>query len=292
MEAVLITGGTGLVGNYLSELLASEGFEVIHLSRSAAPESAYMTITWQPEKGIIDSVIPSNTKHIIHLAGAGIGEGRWTNSRKQKIISSRTETVKLLHKTAESQKLDIKTFITASATGYYGSLTSEQIFNESDDPGNDFTAEVCSLWEDAAGEFKESGSRLVIIRTGVVLDPDRGALPRMAKPVKLGMATPVGSGSQYIPWIHPADLSAIYLAAIRNSELHGPYNAVAPSFITNSEFMKLLAKQLGRKYINLPVPSLLLKLVFGEMSAIVLEGSRISSEKIIGTGFRFKYPDP
>lgn len=273
---IVITGGTGLVGRHLSKKLREAGYNVFVLTRSE-PESV---------KAI------DQADYIVHLAGANIGAGRWTARRKQEILSSRVETAEVIFKrvAAASETTRLKAFISASATGYYGAVTTDHIFTEDDPAATDFLGETCRLWEAAADRFQELGVRIVKIRTGVVLTAKGGALAKMSLPVKLGLGSAMGSGVQYLPWIHIEDLCGIYIKAIEDVQMQGAYNAVAPEQVNNREFTRSLARALRKPFWLPPIPSLLMKLIFGEMSSILLEGSRVSADKIIREGYSFRFP--
>jgi uncharacterized protein len=288
---ILITGGSGFVGAHLTELLISKGYTISHLSRSRSGNEKVKTFLWDVEKAFIEKESIEDIDHIIHLAGTNIGEGRWTYKRKRSIIESRIKSAELLHKQVLLKKAKLKTFITASAVGYYGALTLDKIFTEEAEPAKDFTGEVCRLWERAADKFLETGSRVVKIRTGIVLGRGGPALKKIALPVKLGIGSPVGSGKQWFPWIHMEDLCRIYLFAIENVQITGAFNAVAPEQIKNEELVKAMARIL-KKPLWLPnVPAKIIKLALGDLGNAVLNGSRVSSEKIISAGFKFNYPD-
>ncbi len=290
METVLITGGTGLIGSHLSKKLKENGFNVAFLSRKINTGSIIPVYLWNPDKKIIDADAISAADYIIHLAGAGIGDKRWTVSRRELIIDSRIKTGELiLRKVLESGK-KLKAFISASGIGYYGTISSDKVFNETDPPSNDFLGEVCRKWEEMADRFKESGIRTLKFRTGVVLAEKGGALERMTTIVNMGIGSPLGSGRQYIPWIHIDDLCNLYLRAVKDPSMMGAWNAVAPEYTTNSEFMRNLAEVLGKPFFFPAVPSFVLKTLFGEMSGIILKGSRISAGKIVSSGFEFEYP--
>lgn len=291
MKTVLITGGTGLIGRNLLKKLKEKGFDVSVLSTSANKPGDYKTYSWDPASGKIDEQAVAEADYIIHLAGANIGATKWTASRKQVIIDSRVKSGELLFKTYKENPARLKAFITASATGYYGAVTAEKIFNEDDPPANDFLGETCRLWEDTAGLFEKAGVRTVKLRTGIVLDKHDGALARLMLPVKMYAGSALGSGMQYMPWIHMDDLCGMYIKAIEDAGMSGTYNAAAPEHITNREFTKAVASALKRPFWFFRVPAFALKLILGEMSAIVLEGSRVSSEKIIKAGFSFSYPE-
>lgn len=286
MQKVLITGGTGLIGKQLSELLESKGYEVRLLSRSENPNSKYKSFVWNIKEGFIDENAFTNLDYIIHLAGAGIADKKWSANRKQVIIDSRVKSTELLLSYVRKLKTPLKAFISSSAVGIYGSVTSEIIFSESDNPGNDYLAEVCKLWEDSIFQFEVDDIRTVAIRTGIVLSTIGGALKKMKTPV----ITPLGSGLQYMPWIHIDDLCEIYLQAIEDSTMKSTFNGVAPEHETNKSFSKKLAKVFKRPFIPIGAPAFILKIVFGEMATILLNGSRVSSEKIANHNFKFKYP--
>ena len=287
-ETVLITGGSGMIGRYLTSLLLAEGFTVVHLSRQQNQFGKVRVFRWDPEKEIIDPVIFDGVDYIIHLAGANIGERCWTRKRKQEIIASRVDTAKLLHKIIVENAINLKAFISASATGYYGALTSENIFNEDDLPADDFLGKTCRLWEEAAGLFEKSGIRTVKIRTAMVLEKSDSALTKFMSPAKWGIFPVLGGGRQYMPWIHIEDLCNIYLKAIQDDRMEGAYNAVSPEHITQKEFMRTLAGAMNKKRIFIPVPGFFLKIFLGGRLDLILKGSRVSAEKIIKAGYQFK----
>ena len=287
MEKVLISGGSGLIGKRLSFLLRSKGYEVRILSRTQKSESEYPTYVWNIENGTIDQAAFDQVDHIIHLSGSGIADKRWTEKRKQDIINSRVESTQLLLQNVKDLQIPLKTFISSSAIGYYGAVTSETIFDETSSPADDFLGKVCALWEQSAFQFAKENIRTVAIRTGIVLSKNGGALAKMKTPI----ISPLGSGKQYMPWIHIDDLCNIYIKAIEDEKMTGVYNGVAPEHQTNTSFSKILAKAVKRPFLPIGVPGFLLKMIFGEMAAILLEGSRVSSQKIQDTGFSFQFPD-
>ncbi|UAM98592.1 TIGR01777 family oxidoreductase [Polaribacter litorisediminis] len=281
MAKILITGGTGLVGTRLTKMLIDKKHEVIILSRNPKNKNEFK---WDIAKNYVDQKAFENTDYVIHLAGAGIADKRWTYERKKVIIDSRVQTANLLFKTIKENKIHLKGFISASGIGYYGAITTQTIFKESDPVGNDFLGEVCQKWEDAAHQFEGLNIPVTILRTGIVLSKQGGALEKM----KLPVISPIGSGKQYVPWIHLDDLCYMYIQAIEGN-LKGIFNAVAPEHHTSITFSKALAKSLNRPYIGICVPSFMLKLLFGELSIILLEGSRISAKKIEKNGYSFRF---
>jgi len=288
MKNILITGGTGFIGKHLANLLRAKGYHISILSRSNSenPNSCF----WDIDKGFIEPKSIKEADYIIHLAGAGIADERWSKKRKTALIDSRVNSTKLLHKKVMQLNPNLKGFIAASGVGYYGAVTSEKILTENDTVGIDFIATICKLWEKETMKFDTTNIRTVIFRTGIVLSKNEGALEKMSKPIQLGVGSALGSGNQYMPWIHINDLCNMYIAGIENNNLHGIYNAVAPEYITNIELTNSIANSLNKK-IRLPnVPAIVLKIIFGKMAVILLEGTRVSSKKIIDATFKFKYP--
>lgn len=288
-KSVLITGGSGLVGKYLTSLLLSKGYSVSHLSRKANLFGRVRVFRWDPVKKILDPQIFNGIKYLIHLAGADIGEKRWTKKRKEEIFSSRIDSARLLYNVIHENGIKLNAFITASATGYYGALTTEKIFTEEEMPASDFLGTICRLWEDTADLFDKSGVRTVKIRTSVVLAKESKALLKLLMPLKTGFLVRVGKGKQYMPWIHISDLCNIYLKAIEDIRLHGAYNAVSPQHTDHDTFMKTISGIINKPLLRLHVPGWLIRLAIGEMADVILEGTRVSSEKITGTGFAFNY---
>lgn len=291
MKRVVITGGTGLIGSHLSDLLAKEGFEVVHLTRAPRPGGKYKSFRWDPQNGYCDSDAISEGDMIIHLAGANIGGKLWSNTRMREIISSRTVTADLLYRVSAGRGIRPSVYITASGVNIYGSNTTEKIFAENDPPADDFLGETCRLWEAAADPFAAAGARVVKVRTALVLASQGSALSKLTFPTAAGLVVRLGSGTQYLPWIHIDDLCHIYLRAISDGAMAGPYNAAAPDHITHDMLMHEVARQ-KRLPLFLPhVPAWLLKVVLGEMSVVLTGGSRISPERLVSSGFRFRYPD-
>lgn len=287
---VLITGGSGLIGTVLSEMLQASGHQVSLMSRSVITGTRLPVYTWNLDKAEIPVEALENTDCIIHLAGTNIGKKRWTVKRRQEILDSRISPVRLLFKRIKEHKIRLKSFISSSAIGFYGLNTTEKIYTETDPPASDFLGQVCNQWEQAALQFEELGIRTVQLRTGVVLTSQGGALSRMLSPVKLGLGSALGSGRQYLPWIHMDDLCRIYIKAMEDQTMHGAYNAVAPEFVTNKVFMQTLARVLRKPFWLPKVPGAALKILFGKMGDLVLEGSRVSSDKIEAAGFEFRFP--
>ena len=287
---VLITGGRGLIGRYLTSLLLSKGYRVSYLSRQSNQFGKVRIFRWDPDNDIIDPVVFEGVDYIIHLAGSNLGEKRWSRGRKEEIISSRVASARLIYNVITENNIPLKAFITASATGYYGAVTTDRVFSEEDPPAKDFTGTVCRMWEEAADLFSNYGIRTVKIRTAMVLEKYDSALSRLLKTASYGIFPILGGGRQYMPWIHINDLCNIYLKALQDSKMNGPYNAVSPSITTNAQFMRALAYALRKPFFNPPVPAFMLKASMGEMADIILKGSRVSSEKLTSSGFEFMFP--
>jgi uncharacterized protein len=283
MAKILITGGTGLVGKKISKILIEQNHEVVILSRNPKNKQEFK---WDLSSNYIDEKALLGTDYIIHLAGAGIAEKRWSEKRKQLIIDSRIETANLLFNKIIALKIDLKGFISASGIGYYGAITSETIFEETAKAGTDFLGDVCHKWEKAALQFKNKNIPVTILRMGIVLSKKGGALEKMKTPI----ITPLGSGNQYLPWIHIDDLCEMFIQSITGN-LVGVFNAVAPEHHTSKTFASALAKSIKKPYLGIGVPGFLLKLLFGEMAVILLKGSRISIKKIEkNTAYSFRFP--
>lgn len=288
-QKVLISGGRGLIGRQLTTLLLNEGFEVALISRNPVTSGNVKVYGWS-DAGIMPSrEMFDGADYIIHLAGANIGKKRWSRKRKEEIVSSRVSTAEMLHRAVSEYGIRLKAFISASATGWYGALTSEKVYTETDPSADDFLGETCRLWEDAADRFNDVADRVVKIRTSVVLDKEDSALSKLLLPARFGIFPVLGGGRQYMPWIHIRDLVNIYLMAIKDEGMSGVYNATAPHQASHGYFMECLASALKKPYIKIPVPGSLVRLAMGEMSDVILKGSRVSQEKIIKAGYRFEY---
>lgn len=282
MEKILITGGTGLVGVSLIEKLKDSGFEIAVLSRTPKKKHEYK---WDINKDFIDEQALLNVDYIIHLAGAGIADKRWTESRKKILIDSRVKSADLIFKKVKEHNVNLKGFISASGVGYYGAVTSEIVFSEKDTPENDFISKICIEWEASAQKFESLNVPVTILRTGVVLSKEGGALQKMNTPLFLSI---LGNGKQYMPWIHIEDLTNLYIEAIKNVSFKGVFNAVSAAKETNESFTRSLGKTLHKIVLPIGVPNFILKLILGELASILLEGSQVSSQKV-ESYYQFKY---
>ena len=292
MKTILITGGSGLVGNRLTEMLKAKGYKVIWLSRERNIKAEIPRYRWDYRKGEIDTEALEQANIVVHLAGSNLGDGSWTKAKKQEIIESRILTTKLLFQTYKSLNIQPEAFISASAVGYYGMHTDENIYTEESEPAkNDFLSRTCKKWESAVFQFHEElNVRVVALRTSFVISRDSEAFKKMILPTRFGLGAPMGNGKQYMSWIHIDDLCNLYIKSIEDSSMSGAYNAATPQFTTNKEFMRTVAKELKRPYLIPRIPSFLLKLIMGESAGMILEGSRVSPQKVIDTGFKFLYP--
>ena len=302
MPTILITGGTGLVGKALGQALLDKGYRVIILSRQTDTKSAVSNLSyanWNVEKQTMDNEAIAHADYIIHLAGAGVAEKRWTQKRKQEIVDSRVMSIKLIVESLKTIPNKVKAVVSASAIGWYlipnpspqgGEGSGVRKFVETDPSANDFLGNTCKKWEESIDPVTQLGKRLVKLRIGIVLSKDGGAMKEFLKPLKFGVAAILGNGKQIISWIHIDDLVRMFIAAIENEQLTGVYNAVAPHPVSNKELTLALAKSRKHFFIPVHVPSFLLKLMLGEMSIEVLKSSTVSCNKIQETGFQFNFP--
>jgi uncharacterized protein (TIGR01777 family) len=289
-DSVLIAGGTGLVGRRLTQLLNQNGYKVMLLSRKKTAEDNTQTFEWNPAKNEIDNSALLEADHIINLSGENIAGGRWTAERKNALISSRTQSSILLFDACNRLGRFPKTYISASAIGYYGNRNSE-ILDEDSEPGTGFLSECCVAWEAGVQKWSDAGVRTVICRIGLVLTADGGVLAETLKPMRLGLATFFGTGKQYNSWIHIDDLCGILQMAIEDDEMNGTFNAVAPNPVSNIEFTRTLLKVRKKPGLLVPAPSYALHLLLGEAAQMVLSGSIVSSAKIEQQGYVFQFTE-
>lgn len=285
MKNILITGGSGLIGRKITRLLEQKGYAVAWLSRSSQDQKSF---SWDISKLEIDPQAMEWADAVIHLAGAGVAEKRWTAERKKTILQSRTQSTSLLYHAIEQAENKPDTLISASAVGYYGVSTGATLINENSPAGDDFLSQVTRAWENEVKQIESLHIRTVILRIGVVLDAQGGALQEMLKPP---VAAPLGTGAQWMSWIHIEDLVRMFVYALEKTTLQGIYNAVGPNPATNQQLTYEAAKAKGKPYVGIGVPGFILKLVLGEMASMVLGGNRVSSQKIQKSGFQYEYPE-
>lgn len=298
MSTILITGGTGMVGTRLTEVLIKEGHEVIILTRTPLLANllpkGVTHAKWDIHKKLIDPQAFAAADYVVHLAGAGVADKRWNKKRKEEILSSRADSGALLVNAMQTLPNKIKTVISASGIGWYGADThkTEQAGFREDAPADTaFLGKTCSIWEQNIQGVTAHEKRLVIFRIGIVLSNRGGALVEFKKPIRMGFAAILGNGKQYISWIHIDDLCEMFIKAMDDQTMHGVYNAVAPEIVTNKKLTLALAKSMrNRFFIPIHVPAFLLRWILGEMSIEILKSTKVNSYKIQGTGFHFRYP--
>ncbi|HXS37187.1 MAG TPA: TIGR01777 family oxidoreductase [Flavipsychrobacter sp.] len=292
MRTVGITGGTGFIGSYLTQLLEKNNYRVIvftHSFRNKVGSENISYAYWDPARSECDIDALQKVGAMIHLAGEGIADKRWTDKRKQEITQSRVQTTNFLVRLLTKKAIHCKTLISASAIGFYGPDRQGFIpFKEDSASYNDFLANVCALWE-AAAEKAEHSLRTIILRFGIVMGKEKGAFAEFVKPTSFGIAPILGSGKQVMSWIHVNDLANMILFALENEKLQGIYNAVAPYPITQKQLMRSIAKIKSGIIIPVPVPAFLLNLMLGEMSTELLKSCTVSADKIQQAGFSFQY---
>jgi uncharacterized protein (TIGR01777 family) len=285
---ILITGGTGLIGKVLSQNLLEKGHGVSMLSRNPRPMGKIQMFPWDPDKGYIEKKAFEGIDSIIHLAGEGIAEMRWSEDRKKAIIHSRTDSIRLIYKTLSTLQHSVKTCISSGGIGYYGNRGDEWL-SENDSPGKDFLSLSCMEWEKAVDEGESLGLRIAQLRVGMVLSREGGALKPLENLTKYYLGSPLGNGKQWMSWIHIRDLSQIFIQAVENSNYRGLYNAVSPEPVTNRDFTRELAHAMHKPLILPPVPSFVLKAVLGEMAEVILDSNRVHVGKLLNLGFEFEF---
>jgi uncharacterized protein len=282
---ILITGGTGLIGTLLSKKLISKGHEVRVLSRSKREIPGIEVFTWDYTQNQLEAGAMYGVEVLVHLAGEGIADGRWTENRKKQLISSRVDSLNFLNNYVPKT---LHTLIGGSATGFYGGDTGENLNTIESPAGNDFLAECTKIWEKTEHEFvKKHNLKSSIIRTGVVLSANGGALPKLTGPVKAFIGSPLGTGTQWVSWIHEQDLVQVFVDAIENPN-QAIVNAVAPEPATNAEMLKVIAGVLKKPTFMPNVPGFVLKIVLGEMATVVLGSAKVESNV---PKEKFKFPD-
>lgn len=287
---VLLSGGSGFVGRNLTKVLVKSGFTVSILSRSERENTQEVSYyKWDVSKQFIEEEAVLKADYIIHLAGENIAGARWTSKRKQEIIDSRVESTRLIYTVLKNNNKKLDAFVSASGVGIYGAINGDEICTEDTRPVDDFLGITCQNWEAAVDTIQNLGIRTVKIRTGLVLGKNDGFLNKLTPIFKLKLGSALGSGNQYMPWIHINDLCAIYLHSLNNTAIKGAYNAAIADDTTNAIFSKTLAKIYGYTLWLPNIPSFLITIAMGEMAKLILTGRRVSSSKIEKAGYQFQF---
>ena len=292
MSKVLIAGGTGLVGNRLSQLLMEKGYEVTHLSRKKNLKSPYPTFVWTTSKNFIDERAFENVAYVINLAGSGIADALWTKSRKKSIIDSRVETTALLTKYIQKLDKKPKAYLAAAAIGIYGNRGDEELTEASTIGKKGFLVDSCIEWENAIRLADEqNGIRTAALRIGIVLSTKGGALPKMTLPINFFTASYFGDGAQWYSWIHIDDVCNMFIKLMEDESMKGFYNGTTPNPLTNKDLTKQLVKALGKRALVIPAPATALRLAMGEMADVVLNSNKIFPARMEMAGFDFQFPE-
>lgn len=283
---ILITGATGTLGHKLGQWLVRNKHEVVALVRNV--EKAKLNLPFPCQLVEWGQDLPTDIEAVVHLAGEGVADKRWSEKRKQELVSSRVDLTHKLIKQILSQKINIKTWIQASAIGYYGD-GGDRWLRENSPAQPTFLSQLCVDWEKASTMLPVS-TRRVLLRIGIILEWDRGFLGQVVPLFRRGVGSPLGSGQQWMSWIHVDDLCRLILFSLDNEQLTGPFNAVSPHPLTNKEATITLAKKLQAMSLSMGVPEVAMQAVYGEMAHMMLASQKVSSEKLILSGFRFMYP--
>lgn len=291
MAKILISGGSGMLGQSITRELLLKGHEVRWLTRKSIKTKGILTFTWDPLTSRVETGAFEGVQHIIHLSGSNLGETAWTKKNKKIILDSRVKSAEFLYHCYEHYQFPLESFTGASAIGYYGAEPDDKTMNEDSSPGTDFMARVCVDWEKCYQAFEKSGIRTNTIRIGIVLSRNGGLYARLQPIFRHGFGAVLGNGKNYFSWIHEKDLTGIICKTIEDPAMKGVYNAVSSEPLNASEFSKRLAMSLGKKIWLPNVPALLIKLMMGEKSAIVLGGKKVSNNKLLKSAYRFQFPD-
>jgi uncharacterized protein (TIGR01777 family) len=292
MQTIGITGGTGFVGSHVCKLLTDQGHRVVIFTRGSKKATSPLVsyAHWDPAARACDTEALSRLDAIVHLAGANLAGGRWTEKRKKEIVDSRVAATEFLVAQLKAHAPHCKAMVTASATGFYGpDRPGATPFTEDAAAYPDFLGKLCKDWEDAAKPATEF-LRLVTVRFGIVLGRESGAFPEFVKPMSFGIMPILGSGRQMVSWIHVDDLAQLIVKALQDGNMPGIYNGVAPDPVPHKTLMKTIARARGGIKIPAPVPAFVLKLMLGEMSIEVLKSATVSAQKVLATGFTYRFP--
>lgn len=290
MQTILVTGGTGLIGKALTALLQSKGYSVLHLSRRDNPRAAVPAYAWDIAKGYIDPEALERADGIVHLAGAGIADSRWTAARKRELYDSRVLGTRLLTEQILRASKRPRVFVCGSAIGYYGNR-GDEILTEESAAGNGFMTDICRDWEAAIEPLRAQGLRCPVLRIGIVLSDRGGALAKMLPSYRFRLGAYFGNGKQYYSWVHIDDICRMLLFLLEQPHADGVYNGTAPNPVPNAEFARSLARALQRPSLIVPVPAFALRLAMGEMADVVLHGCRVLPQRLQSAGYTFVHPD-
>lgn len=291
MPTILITGASGLIGTRIQEMLLNQGYNIHALGRSVSrsTDKRIKAFRWDIINQQIDEKALDGVDAIIHLAGAGVADKRWTAARKKEIMDSRIEATKLLYNTLAHRSHQVRTIISASAVGYYGDC-GDEIVTEDHPVADTFLAKVTQKWEEEVSKMDILGIRHVCCRIGIVLSKHGGALPELVKTMPMGVAGYFAKSHLYYPWIHIDDVCGIMIHALENETMRGSYNSTGPDPVTIKDLMKAIITAKKSNAILTPIPSFVLKLAVGEMADMLLSSQRCSNEKLIQTGYKFYFP--
>lgn len=290
MKKIAITGGSGLIGRALTEHLVQAGYQVVWLGRQSGIDGPVRVFRWDPNIHFVEAGALQGVDILINLAGAGIADERWTPARKQLLLSSRVQSANTLFHILKTQPHQIKTLISASGIGYYGD-EGDTLLTEDNNAGTAFLSTICKQWEQAAAQVEVLGIQTSLLRFGIVLSAQGGALEKLSATARWGLGAALGTGQQWMSWIHIDDLCRMILHLLKHPEHQGIYNAAAPQPVRNKEFMHILSQQLKRPFWLPAVPAFVLNTLIGELSESLLASQRCSAEKISSTNFQFQFPD-
>lgn len=289
MKKILITGGSGLIGRNITERLLVKGYDVVWLSTSKDKVTPVKSYFWDPSEKLIDPKALEGVTHIINLAGEPLAQ-KWTEASMKRMYDSRVNAIQTLYNAIEGLKDQPMAFISASAVGYYPSSYTAQ-YTEEHESGSDFLARITVAWEREAKLMANFGLREVRLRIGIALDAKGGALNELLPTIRFGLGAPLGTGKQWMPWIHIDDLARMFVYAVENEHLQGVYNACGPNPVTNKTMVKTIGQVLKRPVFLPPVPGFILRMILGKMAQIVLSSTHVSSSKISSAGFEFQFPE-
>jgi uncharacterized protein len=287
MPTTLLAGGSGLIGKRLSEILRAQGHSVRLLTRTPRGEGQF---AWNPAAGTLDEAALEGVDFVVNLAGAGIADRRWTAARKRELVQSRVQSAEVLRRAFEREAKRPRAYVSASAIGFYGNSGEDLMLETSAPADQSFMVECCQKWEQAADAVAALGIRTVKLRIGVVLATEGGALAEFVKPLRFGLGTYFADGQAWYSWIHRDDVCRAFVWALENESVEGIFNAVAPQPVRNRDLVQATARAMRQPVLMLPAPAFALRLMLGEMSAVVLNSNRVSAEKIERAGFQFDFP--